>query len=152
MTRLQRMFIQLSQYRTVDELEKATSEQFVDDLYSHLAFDENGKVHACGYFPNCKGCVIGCNKYNVAPKYLTTKYLNEEIDASHPQQNSIIIMRDNALSNLKGKFDKACKEKADPLVSALMLDMFCDMLEDIGLFEPHECHNELIRITKEKNK
>lgn len=154
MTRLQRMFIQLSQCKTVEELEKATSAQFIDDLFAHLAFDEEGKVNTCGHFPHCRGCAIGCSRFNISPRILTTKYLNTEIDGSHPdpERNSIIILRDRAIECLKLRFDTARNEKADPFITATLLDILCDMLEDIGLFEPDECHDMLIKAIKERPK
>lgn len=154
MTRLQRMFIQLSQYKTVEELEKATSEQFIDDLLAHLAFDDDGKVQTCGHFPHCRGCAIGCTKFNSSPRMLTIEYLNTEIDGSHPdpERNSIIILRDRALESLKKIFDKSCAKKLNPLVTGILLDSYCNMLENIGLFEPNECHDMLIKATKERPK
>lgn len=152
MTRLQKMFIELSQYRTINELKKATSDQFVDDLFAHLAFDENGKVHTCGYFPDCKGCVIGCNHGDIAPYFLTVDYLNAEIDDSHPQQNSVSVMRGKALDYLMKKFDIAKKNHANPLLTALSLDEQCNIFEEIGLFEPHECHYMILNIMKGKIK
>ena len=152
MTRLQRMFIDLSQYKTVEELEKATSDSFVDDLFLHLAFDKNGKVHTCGYFTNCNDCAIGCGKSEESPTILTINYLNEEIDGSRPLKNSIAIMRTKALDALIDVFNSARTEYLNPLNTALYLDSACSLLEYIGLFEADECHNSLIKTINKRNK
>lgn len=152
MTRLQRMFIELSQCKTVDDLEKALSPRCVDDLFAHLAFDEEGKVHTCGHFPSCCGCTIGCKKSNLSPAQLTVDYLNEELDASYRPQNTIISVRDRAIEYLKKKFDIAKKNNANPVLTGMALDELCNMLEGIGLFESNECHDMLLKATNRRTK
>ena len=148
MTRLQKMFITLARYKSVEELEKGTSDLFVSDLFVHLAFDLDGNVTTCGHFPNCKACSIGCDKSKLSPYELTRNYLNEECSpvGIHPSINE--IMRNKALESLESVFIGAQKDKLSPYGTALLLDCMCNLLEHIGLFESNECHDKLLEITR----
>lgn len=152
MTRLQKMFIGLAKYKTVEELKKGTSETFVDDLFAHLAFDVNGNPSTCGHFPHCNACVLKCNTSNKSSYDLTKDYLNKEIGeklVSIPYTpNKIEIMQNKSLDLLKTIFDGAHKENLNPLKTAMHLDIMCDLLEKIGLFEPNECHDKLLELTR----
>lgn len=152
MTRLQRMFIDLSQYRTVKELEKATSQVFINGLLQSLAFDKNGKVRPCKYFSSCKDCAIGCDKYDKSPFILTADYLNEEVSKIQIRPSRIVSIRNKALDALVDAFNSACAEHLNTLNTALYLDSICSLLEFIGLFEPDECHDKLIKAIKERTK
>lgn len=147
MTRLQKM---LSQVKTVDELAELlrVSPSYITDV-TGIAKDRE-KLIPCRI--NCHECALYQCGHCISNYTNISEYLNTEIrEPNHKPSTPVIAMRDSALKKLQAKFNEACKTKAEPLVTSLLLDMLCDMLEDIGLFEPDECHNELIRITKEKH-
>lgn len=149
MTRLQHL---LSQIKTVDELGELLNDSPAGIIYNIGISKDREQLIPCKT-DNCQKCALYYGGHCTGKYGSMIKYLNTEMsDVNHKPSTVIIAMREKALMNLKGKFDKACDVKANPLLTAVLADSYCDLLEDIGLFEPNECHDLLIKATKERTK
>ena len=151
MTRLQTLLIKLSECRTIEELETQIGTESVDEFIERIGFTKDKEVKPCFKIKHCSDCLLNDYGCETDPRQATIKFLNEETHTHNQHKSTINIIQEKAMDVLKFKMFDAYNSGMSPLYCALSLDALCDLLEEIGLFAPDECHNRLLEITKKRN-